>query len=303
MFNEGSNGVHSIKDNTSFSSVMSGVPLTEPSPSPFWEYRAFYEQNDLKEQSLLEELKPILTLPENCGKDYLERSIYETIAERLWKEKDLIYEMEVSPQAVLHGDYSIEEGQRPLLAAPSKDIKPEQWQRKNLETAVNPSKNKLKNVYLHLRKDGMDMFYPIPLQDKRWQAFLALYRSSDTCQRGHMIERRNRIIAEQNVYSSLNNTKRLGIFKAAVKPLDLTDLDREKAIKAANLTIEEKRELSAAQTNGKKAELQTAKDIVAKINKLRCSKAQTSNIQTTGIPRTLSKEILQHSSQSKKLYS
>lgn len=213
------------------------------------------------------------------------------------KPYGLVYEMEAAPETGLYSDWSLEQGHRPLKFGPSKEIKAADWDGKNMETAATPSTNKMKGVYLHIEKDGKDMFYPIPLKDKRWQAFLALHRSSDTCLRGFMMERRQKVLSERKVYGSLNNEKVLGLFKKKVKPFDFAALDREKAIKEANLTIEEKR---AAQAKSADSKQQEARKTAARIKELRCSKAKTVNMNSQGKNKEISHSVLKFVSENKK---
>lgn len=213
------------------------------------------------------------------------------------KAYGLVYEMEAAPKTELYTDWSLEQGHHAEKSAPSKDIKPSDWDGYNMETVVTPSKNKLKNVYLHLKRGDVDMFYPIPLKDKRWQAFLALHRSSDTCLRGFMMERRQKILSERKVYSSLNNKKILGLFKAKVKPLELDVENKDMAITAANLTIEEKRCL---QGNGEISRQEEMKKAASRIKELRCSKAKTVNMNSQGKNKEISHSVLKFVSQNKK---
>lgn len=152
-----------------------------------------------------------------------------------------VYEFEAGRQTHLFQDYGLEDGTRPLVSDASSAIEESTWHERDLETAVLPHKNKLTNVYLHLRKDGQDMFYPIPRDDKRWAAFLQIYRRSDTHKRGYMIARQNRILAERRVFSSLNNNKILGIFPKRVEQINF-DGNREEFIRQANMTAEELRQ-------------------------------------------------------------
>lgn len=175
------------------------------------------------------------------------------------KNFGLIYEFQAAPTTRLYGDYDIEQGYQPYISAPSANIKDSEWSGRNLETTITQSQNKLKNIYIHIKKDGNDMLYPIPLKDKKWQAFLALYRSSDTCLRGYMIDRRRKILAEKKVFSSLNNRKKFGIFKSKVKPISWELNNKEKTMKLANLTIEEKQLLNKQH-----------KEMYRKIKGLRC---------------------------------
>lgn len=149
MSNAGSNGVHSNIDGTTFSSV-GEWPYTVPSLSPFWEYRAFYKKNDLKEQVLLDELKPILALPENCDKDYLELSIYEGISKRL-KGKDLLEAVKEAYAKAFpggHNSYSMlvlshqtgsEEMERKIFdCLYTGDVDPDKWVL-DIESTFNPN--------------------------------------------------------------------------------------------------------------------------------------------------------------------
>lgn len=213
------------------------------------------------------------------------------------KQYGLVYEMEAASETGLYEDWSLEQGHKPRKFGPSKEIKSADWEGRNMETSATPTVNKMKGVYLHIKKGDKDMFYPIPLKDKRWQAFLALHRSSDTCLRGFMIERRQRVLAERKVYGSLNNEKVLGLFKKKVKPFDFGAVDREKALKEANLTIEEKR---AAQTKSADAKQQEAKKTAARIKELRCSKAKTINMNPQVKKREVSHSVLKFVSENKK---
>ena len=191
----------------------------------------------------------------------------------------LVYEMEASPETKLYDDWYIEQGGSPRISTESKNIKVSEWNGRNLETTVTPSQNKIKNIYLHLKKDDKDMFYPIPLKDKRWRAFLALYKSSDTCQRGYMIDRRKKILAEQKVFAGLNNEKKFGLFRVRVKPMIFATEDRKEKMKLANLTIEDKRQMALLQEKNSNT---SQKDIAARISELRCSKAQSTSVRTQG---------------------
>ena len=213
------------------------------------------------------------------------------------KAYGLVYEMEAAPKTELYTDWSLEQGHYAKKSALSKDIKPSDWDGHNMETVVTPSKNKLKNVYLHLKRGDVDMFYPIPLKDKRWQAFLALHRSSDTCLRGFMMERRQKILSERKVYSSLNNKKILGLFKAKVKPLVFDIENKDKDIAAANITIEEKRRL---QGKGEISRQEEMKKAASRIKELRCSKAKTINMNPQGKSKEISHAVLKFVSENKK---
>ncbi len=150
-----------------------------------------------------------------------------------------VYEFEAGKDAHLFGDYGLEQGYEPDVSRKAKDVRREDWEGLNLETPIMPQKNKLCNVYLHLKHGEEDRFYPIDRSDERWGAVLQMYRLADTSKRGYLIDRRRNVLEEKKVYSSLNNTKSLGIFKKKVQPLVLTE-SPEKLIKEANLTIEEK---------------------------------------------------------------
>lgn len=208
----------------------------------------------------------------------------------------LIYEFEPSPTTVIYGDWGMEQGAQPYIYAENGEIKSSDQERfdwRDLETAVTSSQNKLKNIYVHLRKDGKDVFYPIPLNDKKWRAFLALYRSSDTCLRGYMIERRTKILKKKQVFSSLNNIKKYGLFKTKVRPVDFGSLDREDAIRSANLTIEEKK-LQNKKNNFLNKERKSDKDIAAIISRLRHPKAYAISVAQRKqiIPRKQVQQLL-----------
>lgn len=211
----------------------------------------------------------------------------------------LIYEFAASPKTRLYGDWNIEQGNQAYISEQSSNITSTKWQGKQLETTVTQSQNQLKNIYVHIRKDGKDMLYPIPLKDKKWQAFLALHNSSDTCLRGYMIERRKKVLGEKKVFSSLNNKRKLGIFKTKVKPINWAILNKEEAIKSANLTIEEKNTL-LKKDNAQTADFQKGKDMAARIKELRCSKAATAHITTNGRQQTLQGPVIKFVSENKK---
>ncbi len=215
------------------------------------------------------------------------------------KNFGLIYEFEASPTTRLYSDWSIERGTQAYISASSANIKSTEWSGKQLETTVTQSQNKLKNIYVHIRKDGKNTLYPIPLEDKKWQAFLALHKSSDTCLRGYMIERRKKILDEKKVFSSLNNRKKFAIFKTKLKPINWELLNKEEAIKSANLTMEEKRAL-LKQDNAQTPDFQKSRDVVARIKELRCSKATTAYVATQGQQKTIPGLVMKYVSKNEK---
>lgn len=149
-----------------------------------------------------------------------------------------VYEFEAAKDTYLYSDWSIEQGMKSRVGKSSNQIKMNDWKEQNLETAVSSQKNKLHNVYLHLKKNGKDVLFPIPQNDHRWQQFLQLYRTSDPALRGYMIERRNNVLAEKKVYSSLNSNKKWGLFSKKLKPFDWDGINKDEAISSANQTIE-----------------------------------------------------------------
>lgn len=138
-----------------------------------------------------------------------------------------LYEYAPDKNIVLFKDWDIEQGH-----LPEKDLRPE-----HTETPVFPQKNKLNNIYLHLRKDGQDVLYPLDLENKKHKAFLELYSPADTSCRGYMIERRNKILGEQKVHQSYKS-KFMGIFNKKLEPYT-TKLSLEEVQKISNITIEE----------------------------------------------------------------
>ena len=144
---------------------------------------------------------------------------------------------------------------------PSKEISQKDWKGQYPETPVFPDTNKLNNIYLHLHKDGKDVFYPINVNDERWKSMLKLYSPTDTNQRGYMISRRNNILNENKVYSSYM-AKKFGIFKKklpSIKPIG----DKENILKTATSTIEEMRTNYTDKTN------KNSRETVDKIKMLR----------------------------------
>ncbi len=158
-----------------------------------------------------------------------------------------VYEFEAGKNCGLYRDYGIELGWTPKICKKSTEICKQDWKGLFLEAPVFPSKNKLKNIYMHIKKDGKDYLYPIDTKDERWKAMLALYRPTDRSKRGYMIERRRRILKEQKVYHT-SKAKTFGIFTKRLKPIEIS-LSKEDLIKVANMTIEEKREQQKAQKN------------------------------------------------------
>lgn len=63
--------------------VKTGEKFTIPTEDAKWEYIAFYDEDDAKEQNLLELLKNVLELPDYFSKRYLEKDIYLEIVKRL----------------------------------------------------------------------------------------------------------------------------------------------------------------------------------------------------------------------------
>jgi len=151
-----------------------------------------------------------------------------------------LYEFDVDKKSVLFRDWGIERGDTPYLQKKSDEICEDEWIQKNLETPVFPSKNKLKQIYLHVRKEKQDYLYPIDTTNPKWQAMLALYTPADTSKRGYMIDRRQQILKKRKVYNTAK-AKILGIFTKKLKPIEITS-SVEDLIAAANITIERKKQ-------------------------------------------------------------
>ena len=151
-----------------------------------------------------------------------------------------VYEFDAGKDCSLYQDYSIEQGFLPTIKKKTSDVLRTDWDGCNFEQPIFPSKNKLKNIYMHVRKDEKDYLYPIDQKDDHFKALLALYRPTDTSKRGYMIDRRKKILKDKKVYSDVKS-KILGIFTKKLKPYEL-NLPKEELIKIANMTIEDKRE-------------------------------------------------------------
>lgn len=149
-----------------------------------------------------------------------------------------VYEFDAGEQCSLYKDWSIEQGGSPAIKKKTSEVSRKDWEGQSFEQPVFPSKNKVKNIYMHVRKDGEDYLYPINQKDERFNALLTLYRPTDTSKRGYMIDRRKNILKDKKVYHSFK-AKTLGIFTKKLKPYEF-NLSKEDLMKLANMTIEEK---------------------------------------------------------------
>lgn len=195
-----------------------------------------------------------------------------------------VYEYKTAKDTSLFKDWAIERGENPSINQTSKSISRQDWENKAFETPVFPDKNKVNNIYLHLRKDGNDVFYPINQNDKRWQAMLSLYAPADTSKRGYMIGRRNNILRDKKVYSSYT-AKTLGIFKKKLKPYQ-TDESKQELLRKSNTTIEE---LNTKTSNNNQTNM-SYQERVQKIKELRGLSSPSTAIQRPTQQQSLSQQ-------------
>lgn len=186
-----------------------------------------------------------------------------------------VYEFDAGKNCSLYSDYSIEQGRCPAIKKKTSEVSKKDWEGMGFEQPVSPSKNKVKNIYMHVRKEGKDYLYPIDQNDERFKALLALYRPADTSKRGYMIDRRKNILKDKKVYHSVQS-KILGIFTKKLKPYELTH-PKEELIKLANMTIEEKREKQEEQQCNKK----TINPMIKHLRQLRGVEKSPTHLPTT----------------------
>ena len=141
-----------------------------------------------------------------------------------------IYEYEATNDIRLWDDWGLEKGGSYLFDSKKNEFsnstlfdevnnegKTYLWD-KEWETPIYPENNKCVNKYIHIVTDGKDCYFKIPENNKRWQAFLSLYNTSDITLDDHMAKRREAIIKSPKVYPL--EPKVLGVFRKKIKPKD-----------------------------------------------------------------------------------